>query len=65
MRRLDLQQSTIRTFGDSAVAHSRVRMSGTSQGTPFDSKLLIMHVWVKQDGSWRLVAHQTTKPDDL
>jgi len=63
--RIDLQKSMVKLFGDSAVAHSVVRMSGNSSGEPFDSKLIMIHVWVKQDGHWRLVAHQTTKLEDL
>ena len=52
---------TIRIYGDTAVAHAKARMTGKSNGKPFDDKLMMMHFWVKQGGSWRLVAHQTTK----
>ena len=52
---------TIRPYGDAAVVHSIVRMTGTSDGKPFDDRLMMMHVWVKQEGQWRLAAHQTTK----
>jgi ketosteroid isomerase-like protein len=48
-------------YGDSAVAHSMVRMKGVSNGRPFDDHVMMLHLWVKQGGNWRLAAHQTTK----
>ena len=48
-------------YGDSAVAHSLVRTIGTNDKGPFNDHVLMMHHWVKQGGSWRLAAHQTTK----
>ena len=48
-------------YGDSAVAHSLVRTIGVNDKGPFNDHVLMMHHWVKQGGSWRLAAHQTTK----
>lgn len=48
-------------YGDSAVTHSAVRMTGTSNGKPFNDHVMMLNVWEKQAGSWRLAAHQTTK----
>jgi ketosteroid isomerase-like protein len=47
--------------GDAVVTHSFARMSGTSNGKPFDDHLMILHLWVKQNGVWKIAAHQTTK----
>ena len=58
---IEHQSTTIRIYGDSAVAHSKARIAGKSNGNPFDDRLMVMHFWVKQGGTWRLVAHQTTK----
>ncbi|MFN3322365.1 MAG: nuclear transport factor 2 family protein [Bryobacteraceae bacterium] len=55
------EDTNIRTYGDTAVVNAKVRMTGTTKGQPFDNRLLMMHVWVKQQGQWRLVAHQTTR----
>ncbi len=55
------ETTTVRMYGGSAVAHSKARMTGTSNGQPFHDRLMIMHFWVKQNNLWRLVAHQTTK----
>jgi ketosteroid isomerase-like protein len=48
-------------YGDSAVSHSILRMTGTSNGKPFNDHVMALHIWEKQGGSWRLAAHQTTK----
>ena len=51
----------IKPHGDTAVTHSWVRVTGVNQDGPFDDKIMMLHVWVKQGGKWHLVAHQTTK----
>ena len=48
-------------YGDSAVAHSIMRMQGANAAGHFDDHVMMMHFWVKQNGAWRLAAHQTTK----
>lgn len=49
-------------YGNAAMLSATVRMTGATKGVPFDNKLKLLHVWAKQkDGSWQLVAHQTTK----
>jgi ketosteroid isomerase-like protein len=51
----------IRTYGDTAVINTQARMTGATKGVPFDNTLFLMHVWVRQGGNWKLVAHQTTR----
>ena len=58
---IEQQNVTVKTYGDAAVAHSNVRMKGTNKTGPFDNKVMMMHLWVKQGGKWRLAAHQTTR----
>jgi ketosteroid isomerase-like protein len=53
--------TTVRLHGDSAIAHSKVRMHGTNATGPFDDKLMMIHVWVKSKGKWLLAGHQTTR----
>lgn len=48
-------------YGEFAVTHSILRMTGTSNGKPFNDHVMALHLWEMQNGSWRLVAHQTTK----
>ena len=58
---VDFINPKIRVFGDTAVMNTEARMTGTTNNVPFDNKLFIIHVWVKQGGRWQLVAHQTTR----
>lgn len=51
----------VRVYGDTAVVNTRVRMTGSTKGQPFDNQLMMIHVWVKKQGRWQLVAHQTTR----
>lgn len=55
------ESTKIVPYGDAVVAHSIARMTGTSNGRPFNDHVMMMHLWVKQRGSWKLAAHQTTK----
>jgi len=52
---------SVKVFGDAAVAHSIVIMQGNTKGVPFDNELMMMQIWAKQGGRWRLVAHQPTR----
>ena len=58
---IDFDSMSIHTYGDAAVSACKARMRGASNGKPFNDTLLLTHVWVKQNGRWQLVAHQTTK----
>lgn len=55
------ESTQIVRYGESAVSHSIARMTGRNDSGPFDDHLMIIHMWVKQGGAWRLAAHQTTK----
>ena len=58
---IEHQTMTIKPYGDAAVVHAKVRMTGKNKDGPFDNQLMMMHVWAKQGGRWQLVAHQTTR----
>jgi ketosteroid isomerase-like protein len=58
---IEHKSTTVRMHGDSAVAHSMMRMHGTNAAGPFDDQVMTMHLWVKSNGKWLLAAHQTTK----
>ena len=51
----------LQMFGNTGVLTAKVRMTGKTKGVPFDNQLRVVHVWVKQQGAWQLVAHQTTR----
>ncbi|MGB9605661.1 MAG: nuclear transport factor 2 family protein [Bryobacteraceae bacterium] len=59
--RIEHEKMTVKLHGDAAVVHSIVRMTGEADKRPFDNRLMMIHFWVKQDGQWRLAAHQTTE----
>lgn len=48
-------------YGDAVVSHCILRMTGVNDAGPFNDHVMAMHLWVKQNGSWHLAAHQTTK----
>ncbi len=56
-----IESTKIVAHGDSAISHSIVRTIGTNDNGPFNDHVMMMHVWVKNGGEWRLAAHQTTK----
>lgn len=58
---IEHEKTIIKVFGDAAVAHSIVRMTGQTKGQPFDNRLMMLHMWIRQGGRWQLVAHQTTR----
>ena len=58
---LDFEKLEAKVFGDVAVANSTVHMRSVSGGNEQDVKLVLMHVYVKQQGQWRLLAHQSSK----
>ena len=51
----------IQAIGDITIVHARMHMWGTNQNGKFDDRLMLMHTWMKRDGRWQLVAHQTAK----
>ena len=59
--RVEHQSLTVRMYGAAAVAHANMRMAGATKGQAFDDRVMMLHLWVKQAGAWRLAAHQTTR----
>jgi ketosteroid isomerase-like protein len=58
---VDHKDMTIRLYGDTAIMHAHMHMWGVNQAGKFDDHLMTLHTWVKRNGAWQLVAHQTTK----
>lgn len=48
-------------IGDVMLVHAKMHMFGTNQNGKFDDRVMLMHTWLKRDGRWQLVAHQTAK----
>ncbi len=56
-----IEKTRVVEYGDAVVTHSFLRMNGISNGKPFNDHVMMLHLWVKQEGMWRIAAHQTTK----
>jgi hypothetical protein len=51
----------VRTYQTTAVVTGRTQMSGRFAGTPFAVRSRYTHVYVEQQGRWRLVTAQGTQ----
>ena len=58
---IEYEAPAIQTYGNTAVVATKVVMTGSTKGQPFNNRLRLLHVWVKRAGKWSLVAHQTTR----
>ena len=58
---MTFESTKVLLYGDSAITHSFVRFTGVNDAGPFNDHLMLMHYWVKQNGAWRIAAHQTAK----
>ena len=58
-----VEQEIIKTqfIGDTALVQAKMHMLGINQNGKFDDRLMLMQTWLKRDGRWQLVAHQTAK----
>lgn len=63
---LEQKNVLVRLLGsDAAVTHSWMHVTGTNPNGSFDDKVMMLHVWIKRDNSWKLVGHQTAKVDKI
>ena len=46
--------TTVRLHGNAAITHSTVRMHGVNAKGPFDDRVMMIHMWVKSGGKWKL-----------
>lgn len=60
---IEFQQSSVRIYENSAVSTNDVRVNLTADGREVTVHARFLHIWVKQNGRWQLVAHQGTKID--
>lgn len=51
----------VRVFGNTALHTSKTHIKLISNGQPSSFAVKMLHVWVKEGSSWRMVAHQTTR----
>jgi ketosteroid isomerase-like protein len=58
---VEVVESRVRWYGDSAVVTGQTRMTGRFGETPFTTRSRYTHVYVRQEGTWRLAAAQGTQ----
>ena len=51
----------MRVYGEAAVVNGAFDVGVLVDGQPVNTRVVYMHVYARQDGRWRLVAHQTTR----
>lgn len=54
----------INVSGDVAIARHKAEIFTNDDGKPAQIKLLVMMVWQKQSGQWKLLARQSVKQAD-
>ena len=60
---IEFDSADVRSYGNVAIISSHVRVKVTADGHDATVHACFLHVWVKHQGTWRLVAHQATKLD--
>jgi len=58
--RIDAAESRVRVHGTAAIVTGRTEMAGRMGGAPFSAKSRYTHVFVVEDGRWRLASAQGT-----
>jgi len=58
---IDVPESKVRVYGDTAVVNSLTSGKGMVNGKPYSFNGRITRVWVKQKGDWKCVASQYTR----
>jgi len=59
--RIEVLESRERRYGSVAVVTGRTQMEGQGGGQAWSARSRYTHVFVEQDGRWRLVAAQGTR----
>ena len=58
---IDYGEMKVRVYGSTAIVTSEPNIRTVNSGVPSSSHSRFLHVYVKQGGAWRLVAHQSTR----
>jgi hypothetical protein len=60
---IEFESAEARSYGNTAIISSHVRVQVTAFGHDLSLHACFLHVWIKKNGHWQLVAHQATKLD--
>lgn len=59
---MELAEQTISVYGKTAIVRHKLNASTNDGGKPGEVHLLVLLVWQKQGGDWKLLARQAVKP---
>jgi ketosteroid isomerase-like protein len=60
-RSIEFETADVRFYGSTALISSHVRIQVTAAGHDQSVHACFLHLWVKKNGRWQMVAHQATK----
>ena len=58
---IEFESANVRFYGNAVLISSHVRVQVTAAGHDQSVHACFLHVWVKKNGRWQMVAHQATK----
>lgn len=58
---IEIEDQTIRIAGDAAIVRHRFIGDSFNKDAPAKVDIIVMMVWQKQDGQWKLLARQSAK----
>ncbi len=59
---MDITNQTITLFGKTAIVRHELNAQTNDSGKPGQVHLLVLLVWQKEKGHWKLIARQAVKP---
>jgi ketosteroid isomerase-like protein len=54
------ERITVKPYKDAAVLHCKIRLGGVAGGKPFSVYVIMSHMWINEEGLWKLAAHHAT-----
>lgn len=62
LKSLILSDHTIAVVGTSAIARHKWASESETDGKPTSTRIGVLQVWLKQGGTWKLLARQAVRP---
>jgi len=62
LKSLTLSDHTIAIVGSNAIARHKWASESEMDGKPTSTRIGVLQVWLKQGGSWKLLARQAVRP---
>lgn len=58
---LDRTEIKVSVYGSTAIATCRAEIRLLSKGQPVNLTARLLHVYIRQNGRWQMIAHQSTR----